>query len=111
MSLILVLFNRMFSIYSIDLKRCLILRVQGTVNEVGVRCRRIDKNLWFGPTLTDEGFEAAVTMSSGIGSRCGCDSCVVFYKGVFNISLLQLGGAHHALESDLYRENIRKTRL
>jgi hypothetical protein len=36
---------------------------------VGVRCRRIDKNLWFGPTLTDEGFEAAVTMSSGVGSR------------------------------------------
>jgi hypothetical protein len=43
--------------------------LQGTVNEVGVRCRRIDKSLWFGPTLADEGFEAAVTMNSGIGSR------------------------------------------
>jgi hypothetical protein len=37
---------------------------------VGVRCRRIDKHLWFGPTLKDEGFEAAVTRNSGIGSRC-----------------------------------------
>ena len=72
MSLIPVFFNRMYSINSIDLKHCLILRVQGTVNEVGVRCRRIDKNLWFGPALTDEGFEAAVTMNSGIGTRCKC---------------------------------------
>ncbi len=38
---------------------------------MGVRCRRIDKSLWFGPTLEDEGFEAAVTMNSGVGSRCG----------------------------------------
>ena len=53
-----------------------------------MRCRRIDKSLWFGPTLTDEGFQAAVQIDSGVGSRCGWSLKIIFE--IFDLQPLQL---------------------